>query len=146
MSNWSISLKLAKGTVDIEERFPGPKTLLDYVKNKPINIDTDIDRKGLQGQVDLRTNIFFLMRAALRMEDFKVNVNGEMRDFVLPGVLKNMTLAGKTLEFGIKGNLFKISGSGKLEGRDLKFDYQEFLNSKGQEYARKIMPAWSWDR
>lgn len=139
-------IEAGKGTIDIEATLSGPlKTVLDYVKNKPINIDTDIDRKGLQGQVDLRANIFFPMRAALSMEDFKVNVNGEMRDFVLPGVLKKMTLAGKTLEFGIKGNLFKISGSGKLESRDLKFDYQEFLNSKGQEYARKINASMVMD-
>lgn len=132
-------IEAGKGTVDIEATLSGPlKSVLDYVKNKPINIDTDIDRKGLQGQVDLRVNIFFPMRAALKMEDVRVNVNGEMRDFVLPGVLKDMTLTGEALGFGVMGNLFKVSGSGKLESRDIEFDYQEFLNPKGQEYSRKF--------
>jgi len=132
-------IEAGKGKVDIEATLSGPlKSVLDYVKNEPININTDIDQKGLQGQVDLRANIFFPARADLKMEDVRVNVNGEMHDFVLPGVLKDMTLTGETLEFCVMGNLFKVSGSGKLENRDIEFDYREFLNSKGQEYSHKF--------
>jgi hypothetical protein len=139
-------IEAGKGKVDIEATLSGPlKSVLDYVKNEPININTDFDRKDLQGQVDLQANIFFPARSDLKMEDVKVNVKGEMRDFVLPGVLKNMTLTGETLEFGVMGNLFKVSGSGKLESRDIEFDYQEFLNSKGQEYSRKVKASFVVD-
>lgn len=137
-----------KGKVDIEATLSGPlKSVLDYVKNEPININTDIDidRKDLQGQVDLQANIFFPARSDLKMEDVKINVKGEMRDFALPGVLKNMTLTGETLEFGVVGNLFKVSGTGKLESRDIEFDYQEFLNSKRQEYSRKVKASFVVD-
>lgn len=132
-------IEAGKGNADINIKLAGPlKSALEYVKNEPISVKTEIDVKNVQGLADLRVNLAFPAHAALSVEDVKVNVKGELRDVSLPGVVRDLTLTGGPLALAVEGNVFSVTGSAKLEGRDITLDYQEFLNAKGQDYSSRV--------
>lgn len=128
-----------KGKADIDITLSGPvKSALRYVKDEPISVKNTIDTDKAQGQADLHVNLVFPAHADLRVEDVRVSMKGEMRDAVLPGVVKDLTFTGGPLALGVADNSFTVSGAGKLEGRDISFEYQEFLNAQGQDHISQV--------
>lgn len=135
-----------KGRADIDIKLSGPlKSVFEYVAEEPIGVNTDIDTPRVQGETDLRVNLVFPAHADLKMEDVRIGVKGEMRDVALPGVVRDLTLTGGPLALEIAGNDFTVSGSGKLEGRDVKLEYREFLNAGGQEFTSRAKAALTAD-
>ncbi|MCC6597984.1 MAG: hypothetical protein IT559_04270, partial [Alphaproteobacteria bacterium] len=128
-----------KGVADLNVVLSGPlKSALTYVKDEPISVNTLIDIEKTQGQADIAVNLAFPAHADLKVADVKINITGEMTDVVLPGVVRDLTLTAEKLTLSAADNVFSVSGAGKLEGRDIKLDYQEFLNAEGQAYTSKV--------
>jgi hypothetical protein len=95
----------------------------------------------VKGNAKATINVAFPTKD-IKVADVKVNAEGVMSDVTLPGVMKNLTLTGGPLNFTVKDNLFSLKGDAKIQGRDAKIDYREFLDSGGQEYKSKVVASF----
>ena len=128
-----------KGKADIRVKLEGPlKTGLEYLGREPVKLEHSFDLAKVKGDVAATININFPTRHDLKVSDVKVNAAGMMSNLKLPGVMKKLELTGGPLDFAVRDNQFTLKGGAKIEGRDAKIDYLEFLESKGQPYKNKI--------
>lgn len=141
----SAEVKLSKiieagaGVADIDIKLRGPlKSALEYIAPEPIGVKPDVDVAKVSGEASIIANINFPTKKDLLVEDIKLSVKGEMRDTVIPGVIKDLELTGGPFAVAVKGNDFTLSGKGQLGGRPIDLQYSEFLNSEGQAYSSKV--------
>ncbi|MGB4106547.1 MAG: DUF3971 domain-containing protein [Alphaproteobacteria bacterium] len=134
-------IEAGKGKADIRVKLEGPlKNGFEYLSREPITLEHDFDLEKVKGNASATINVAFPTKD-IRVKDVKVNAEGVMSDVTLPGVMKRLELTGGPLNFTIKDNLFVLKGDAKIQGRDAKIDYREFLNSEGQEYKSKVVAS-----
>ena len=138
-------IEAGKGKADIRVKLNGPlKTGFEYLEREPITLEHDFDLAQVKGNAKATINVAFPTKD-IKVADVKVNAEGVMSDVTLPGVMKKLTLTGGPLNFTVKDNQFVLKGDAKIQGRDAKIDYREFLNSAAQEYKSKVVASLTVD-
>lgn len=132
---------VGKGGASIKLNLQGEvQKIMRYVSKEPINLGDDLgmDIDKVKGMADLDISLNFPTQADVRIEDFKVSVDGTLKDVLLPGVISTLDLSGGPLHFSVKNGLASMKGKAMLEKRPVDFAWQEFLNSKGKPYKEKV--------
>ena len=134
------------GTADIDIKLEGPfKDVLNYVSKEPIALEHDFNMSKIAGTADIIVNIKFPTSKNLRVKDVKVAMNGVLHNAVLPSVVQGLDLTEGPFKVSIADNQFFINGNGKLGGRKVHVNYNEFLNSKGKAYKNKVKVSLVFD-
>ncbi len=132
-------IAVGKGVADINVKLTGPlASALDYAALEPVELPHGFDTKKVKGTVNLDVSLNLPTRHDVKVADVKVDIKGQANDVLLPDVLRGLALESGPFDISVKGNEAKVSGTGKLSGRDIDLTWMEFLNSKGQKYTGKI--------
>ncbi len=130
-----------KGDIDLDINLSADmQDLMKYVSKDPINLDDDInmDIDKVKGEADLNVKLHFPARKDVKIKDFKIGIEGKLKNILLPDVIKTLDLRGESLKFLVKDGLASLRGKAMLENRPMEFSWEEFLNSKGKAYKEKI--------
>lgn len=131
-------IEAGKGTAALDIQLNGPlQSLLRYIANEPIGIKVDTDMDAVAGNVDARVKIGFPTTDDIPLEAVSLDVTGKMNNVTLPRVVETLPLSGGPYQVSVKDNVFKLSGSGQLDGRDIALEYEEFVSTKGKNYSSK---------
>lgn len=132
----------AKGYAHIDVRLFGPlKTVFDYIAYEPIDIGGDrlgFDTESVRGQATLDVKVGFPLLADLPAEDVAVGVTGTLTNVRLPDVVQGMALSGGPMQLNIADGAARLQGRGQLAGRDVTFNWHQFIDSAGQPYSSRI--------
>lgn len=115
--------------------------VFDYISKEPINAleKMSFDPSGAKGNADLVARIDFPTVKDTPIEEFSVVVTGILTDVILPGAVRDLTLSGKSLAIEATTDDVKIKGDGKLQGKDIAFDWHEYFSAKKDAgYLSKI--------
>ncbi len=137
-----------KGDIDLSLSLNGHlHDYLRFLSKDPINIDDDVDLDigKVKGDAALDISLKFPAQKDVRIKDFKIDVAGNLQNILLPDVVGSMDLSGKSLAFSVKDGLASMKGDAMLENRPMKFEWEEFLNSKGKPYKEKVRASISAD-
>ena len=132
---------VGKGGADIKiDLNGGLQDIMRYISKEPINLGDDInmDIAKVRGQANLKIALQFPTQADVELKDFKIGVDGTLRDVLLPDVISTLDLSGGPLKFSVKNGLASMKGKAMLEKRPVNFSWEEFLNSKGKPYKEKV--------
>lgn len=114
--------------------------VLRFISKDPINlgdrIDMDLDQ--VRGRSDLSIWLNFPTQDDVKMKDFKIGIDGVLKNAVLPDVIESLDLGGEQLSFSIKDGAVKMSGDATLDNRPMDFQWQTFLESEGKPFKEKI--------
>ncbi len=132
-------IEAGKGTADVNLKLNGSlASALKYVSAEPLKVKPDFDVVNAKGAVALDINLGFPTHPDIEIEDFDIDIKGELSDATIPKLLKNMTLTGGPFKIGIDSQKLQIEGAGQLAGRPVSAVYEEFLDSKGQAYSSRV--------
>lgn len=115
--------------------------VFDYIQYEPIGMDgarLGIDAAGAKGNAKLHVDVSFPALKDLPAEKVIVGVKGTLTDTLVPGVVKNLPLAGGPFALTVDNDMVKLSGKGKLDGRDVDFGWSQYLESKGREWSGRV--------
>ena len=128
-----------KGDAVIELKLVGPaKSVLTYVKDEPIGVETDIKVDEVKGNAALGVKISLPTQDDVKVEDVKVDVEGTITDAYFPNVVRGLALSEGPFDLKIKDNLLRVSGKGRVSGEPAQIEYQEYLVSKGAPFSSKV--------
>lgn len=137
-----------KGDVDIKTHLKGGvQDVLRFVSTEPINMGNrlDMDLDKVKGSADLNVHLKFPAHAGVKMEDFKIGVDGKLKDVLFPDLVSGLDVTGGSMVLGIKDGVISAEGKGKLENRDMDFEWSEFLESEGKPHKSKVTAALQAD-
>lgn len=133
------------GTANITLHIDGPlPTLFKYIAEEPINLrggkgeKIGIDTARVKGTAALDVNVSFPTIKDLPADKVKVKVSGMLDDTLLPEAVKTLDLTGGPLKLAVADGMVALSGSGKLDGRPVKLDWQQYLDSKGKPWDSQV--------
>ncbi|PCJ98139.1 MAG: hypothetical protein COA45_08275 [Zetaproteobacteria bacterium] len=132
---------VGKGSADVKINLSGDlQDIMRYISKEPINLGDDInmDIAQVRGQADLKIALNFPTQADVKLTEFKIGVDGMLRDVLLPDVIGTLDLSGGPLVFSVKNGLASMKGKAMLAKRPVDFSWEEFLNSKGKPYKEKV--------
>lgn len=124
-------------------------SLLKYVQSEPISMDADklgLDPGNVKGDLDMVVEVSFPTIKDLPKEDVKVNASGTVTNVLLPDVVKTLDLTGGPMKLTVTQDKALLSGKGKLEGRSVTLDWEQFFESEGHPYSSKIKADMDADR
>lgn len=129
---------IGHATIDVDASGP-LKTLLKYIGTEPINVHvpTEVDR--VTGNADLKVNIKFPTLAILPAEKIDVEATGQMQNVLLPKLVHDLDVTGGPIDVKIKDRQVQIGGKAKLDGVDTAFTFDQYFESKGKDYAAKVV-------
>jgi hypothetical protein len=133
------------GAANITAHLDGKLTsVFNYVASEPINVDPkkiglDLDR--MKGAASLDVGVSFPTSKNLLASQVAVKVNGQLKDVLLPHVLKTMDLTADSLLLTIANGIAAVKGKGKLEGSNIAFEWQQYLESKGKPFVSRVEAA-----
>ncbi len=130
-----------KGDADISIKLNGAiRDVMRYLSKDPINLGDDInmDIEQVKGAAELDISLNFPARKDVRMKEFKIAVEGALKDVFFPDVIETLDLSGELLNFSVKDGLASMSGKAMLEKRSMDFSWEEFLDSKDKPYKEKV--------
>ena len=133
-------LVVGGGVADLKITAEGPlKTVFEYISDEPIDMGGQLgfDVGGVQGRADMELDISFPTVKDIPKEDVKVAVKAKLHDVTIPKVVEGLDLTGGPFDLTVKDGAFGVKGTGKLAGRDITLDWDQFLESKGKPYAMK---------
>ncbi len=111
-----------------------------FISKDPINLGDriDMDLKQVKGRADLSIWLNFPTQEDVKLSDFKVGVEGNLKNPVLPDVIETLDLGGESLDFLIKDGAVSLKGKATLDKRPMTFEWHSFLNSEGKDFKEKI--------
>lgn len=115
--------------------------VLAYIAREPIGMGGEklgFDAKAARGKVTLGVNVSFPALHDLPAEKVKVAVKGQVTNALVPGVVKDLALTGGPLALNVGDGMVKLEGDGKLDGRDIKVQWEQFLESAGKPYMGRV--------
>ncbi|HEY8189735.1 MAG TPA: AsmA-like C-terminal domain-containing protein, partial [Micavibrio sp.] len=136
----------AKINVALQAKLP---SVLKYIETEPIGMARDklgLDPGKVKGDADLDIEVSFPTLHDLPKDQVKVKATGTLNDVVLPDVVKTLDLTGGPLKLTVADNKAMLSGKGKIEGRTITLDWEQFLETEGQPYSSKINAQVMADR
>ena len=138
------------GDVNIDVTLNGPvPAVFDYIAYEPISMDAarlGLEAAGAKGQATLVVDVSFPALKDLPAEKVKVGVKGTLTDTLVPNVVKTLPLAGGPFALTVDGEMVKLSGKGKLDGRDVDFAWSQYLESKGKPYSGRVEASMQADK
>ncbi len=133
------------GTANITLHLDGPlPTLFKYIAEEPINLrggkgqKIGIDTAGVKGTAALDVGVSFPTIKDLPADKVKVKASGTLTDTLLPKAVKTLDLTGGPLKLSVADGMVELSGSGKLDGRPVKLDWKQYLESKDKPWDSKV--------
>lgn len=139
-----------QGTADISVNLSGPlQNVFQYIQPEPIGMDEErlgINADAVSGQATLDVHVSFPAIRDLLAEQVKVNVNGKLNDVVLPDVVKDMDLSGGVLDLEVEKGAVELKGSAKLDGRNVKFNWLQYISSEENPFSSRIVADIEADR
>lgn len=130
------------GGVKVGVDLAGPVgAVFDYIKHEPIGMDGQrlgIDAAGAKGNAQLHVDVSFPALKDLPAEKVIVGVKGTLTDTQVPNVVKTLPLAGGPFALTVDNEMVKLSGKGKLDGRDVDFAWSQYLESKGKPWSGRV--------
>ncbi len=135
------------GTATIDAHMQGPlKTVFDYIAAEPIGVtDLPMDVKRIGGSADLKLTISMPTLADLPAEKVIVSGTGTARDVLLPGLVSGLDVTGGPAEVVVKDGRIDVKGQGRLSGRDMRFTFAQFFESKGKPFAAQAVAELNID-
>jgi hypothetical protein len=136
----------AKINVALQAKLP---SVLKYIETEPIGMERDklgLDSGRVKGDADLDVEVSFPTLHDLPKDQVKVKAGGTLNDVLLPDVVKTLDLTGGPLKLTVADNKAMLSGKGKIEGRAITLDWEQFLETEGQSYSSKINAQVMADR
>lgn len=132
---------VGEGGADLDINLKGGvQNILRFVSGEPINmgkrLDMDLDK--VKGEAALRVGLQFPTHPGVKMDEFKITANGTLTDVFLPEVIEKLSVSGGPMTLDIKDGKIAVNGKGKLDGRDMDFEWSEFLESDGAPYTSKV--------
>ncbi len=111
-----------------------------FISKDPINLGDriDMDLKQVKGRADLALWLNFPTQKNVKLKDFKIGVDGRLKNIVLPDVVETLDLGGEDLAFSIKDGVVVMKGNASLDKRAMDFEWQTFLDSEGKEFKERI--------
>lgn len=132
----------APGGVEIAVGLSGPVgAVFDYIRHEPIGMSgaqLGFDVAATKGHADLAVDVSFPALRDLPAEKVKVGVKGTLTDTYVPGVVKNMALTGGPFTLGVDNEMVRLDGKGKLDGHDITFKWQQYLESEGKPWSGRV--------
>jgi hypothetical protein len=137
------------GGVKIGVDLAGPVgAVFDYIKNEPIGMDgarLGIDAAGARGNAALHVDVAFPALKDLPAEKVIVGVQGTLTDTLVPNVVKTMSLTGGPFALTVDRDMVKMTGKGKLDGRDVDFAWSQYLESAGKPFSGRVEASMMCD-
>lgn len=131
-------IEAGKGQADINVKLNGPaKSVLTYVKDEPIGVNTAIDIAKAKGHADLSVNISLPTKKDVKVADVKVTAKGTLTDMDLPNVVHGQSISGGPYTLKIEKNLLNVKGKGQISNRPIDLDFSQYLVSAGAPYSMK---------
>lgn len=130
-----------KSTADVKFQAEGEvKDFFAYLAREPINIDKNIkfDRNQVEGRADLSVNLITSTRKGTPIEEMKIDVGGDVTNLFIPKLVKELDISSDRLTFSVNDLLMNANGSGRLAGREMQFDWNQYIKATGQPYKMKI--------
>lgn len=130
-----------EGDADIKATLSGKvDDVLRYISKKPIDLGEKIgmDVAQVHGQADLDLHLHFPAQADVKIEDFEISVEGELRDVNFPDVVSDLDLSGGPLKLSVKDGLAGLAGQAMLDKRAMDFTWSTYLESEGKPYKEKV--------
>ncbi|MBU0858948.1 MAG: DUF3971 domain-containing protein, partial [Alphaproteobacteria bacterium] len=148
-------MKVGKASVELTEMIYGTpggvKVALDlsgsvndvfkYIAYEPISMTGDqlgLDIERAKGNAELHVDVSFPALRDLPADKVKVAVKGTLTDTFVPAVVKDLPLTGGPLTLVVDNEKVKLSGKGKLDGRDVDLVWEQYLESKGKPWSGKV--------
>lgn len=129
---------VGRATIDVD--LSGPlRTLIKYIATEPINVHVPTDLARVTGTAGLKVNVAFPTLAILPAEKIDVEATGQMKDVFLPGLVHDLDVTGGPIDVKIKDRQVNISGKAKLDGVDTNFTFDQYFESKGKDYAARVV-------
>lgn len=125
-------------TMDLKGDLP---SVFRYVSREPIGLDkeeTGIDHKTVKGGAGLSVHVSFPMIRDLKTEQVVVKLDGELDNVHLPGIVKNLDLTGGVLKVSVADGMLNVAGSGKIDGRDVRLAWAQYLESAGKPFSGRL--------
>lgn len=125
----------------------GVQDMLRYLAEEPIHLNKrmnmDIDK--VKGTAKLDIGLAFPTQVDVKMEDFKVDVSGSIKDPVFPDVVGDLDLNGGALALTVKDGLATAKGKSRLENRDIDLEWMQYLDSEGKKFKSKVKASVTAD-
>lgn len=143
-----VADKVGNAHIDVALKAALP-SLFKYVESEPIGMkgaDLGLDTKNVKGDAALDVEVSFPTLRDLPKDKVKVKVGGTLDNVSLPDVVKTLDLTGGPMKLTVAEGKALLSGAGKLDGRPVKLDWEQFLESEGKPYSSKIKAQLDADR
>lgn len=137
-----------EGDCDILTSLKGTlPNVFKFLSEEPIHMNKKmkVDIAKTDGQAKLDVHLHFPAHAGVTLNDFKIDVNGTLEKVKLPELVGDLNFTGGPLDLNVKDGLVKASGKGELEGRDVDFAWEQFIDSVGKKYKSKVKAKMTAD-
>lgn len=135
-------MKKGAGYLTVGVRAKGPvATALTYIAAEPINMgeaQIGLNPKTVKGTIDAQVDIALPTIKDMPKEEVKVGIDGTLSELDIPNIVQGLALSGGPLTLKTEPGGFKIDGPAKLAGRDIKLNWHQFFESKGNPYSMKV--------
>jgi len=131
-----------KGFVKMDINLGGPlKSVFEFLSTEPIDLKDELgmDLAQVRGNTNLNVKLAFPTIESLEIEQIQMDVTGKVFEANVPDVVKTLDLSGGPFDVTVNNEQYTVKGSGKLEGRDISVEWQEYLNSAEKSYRHKAI-------
>lgn len=130
------------GHAKINIDLAGPlQNVLRYIAPEPIGMTEEklgLKVADVKGRAQLAINVSFPTIRDLLAEQVVVKAEGTLTEVLLPDIVKTMDLTGGPFTLKIADGAAQIGGKGKLDGRDVEFDWMEYVSAEGKPFASRV--------
>lgn len=141
-------IKPGQGNLLINAKTTGPlKGFLSYAEKEPISMTGSLgfDIQKTKGQAAVEVMLDFPTRADVKLVEFKIDIQGTLKDTLIPAAVGNLDLTGGPITIKADQEKAVIEGSALLGGRPITLKREGFLRSEGKPYKNKTTAKISAD-
>lgn len=137
------------GMVDIDADIQGDlSSPLRYIALEPIFLGEKIgiNPDKVKGKTNFHVDVNFPALAELPKEQVTVAVQAEIRDMLLPSIVKGMDLTGGPYKLTVDAGAVTLAGKGQLGGRDIDLEYKEYIDRSVTDFPTEIKASLLADK
>lgn len=139
-------IEKGKGQADIYITLQGGlDKVLAFAEVDPIGLDHRFDLEKVEGQTELQVNLGFPVRDGTKLEQFDIDIRGQVSNAGLPGVVADLDLTGGPYNMRIDNQRFEMTGEGRLAGRPVSLTFDQYIKSAGKPYKYKVEASLTAD-
>ncbi len=133
------------GSAYVDVALTGPlQSVFHYIEPEPIGMTEDkldLDVDNVAGQAALDISVSFPTKKDLLADQVKVKVDGTLNEVRLPDIVKTLDLTGGPFAINVADGAASLSGQGRLDGRAIEFEWREYIDPDGKDYASRVKAA-----